>query len=43
MQFPSLELFTVDDVFGGWKEALNIHFADGGIFDRIQTYSSALH
>jgi len=43
MQFPSLELFTVDDMFGGWKEALSIHFADDGIFDRIQTYSSALH
>jgi sulfate transport system substrate-binding protein len=43
MQFPFLELFTVDDVFGGWKEALNIHFADDGIFDRIQTHSRALH
>lgn len=43
MQFPSLELFTVDDMFGGWKEARNIHFADGGIFDRIQTHSSAFH
>ena len=43
MHFPSLELFTVDDVFGGWKEALHIHFADGGIFDRIQTHSRALH
>lgn len=43
MQFPSLELFTVDDMFGGWKEAQNIHFANGGIFDRIQTHSSAFH
>ena len=43
MQFPSLELFTVDDMFGGWKEARNIHFADGGIFDRIQRHSSAFH
>jgi sulfate transport system substrate-binding protein len=43
MQFPSLELFTVDDVFGGWKEALNKHFADGGIFDRIQAHSMAFN
>lgn len=42
-QFPSIELFTVDGVFGGWKEARNVHFADGGVFDRIQTYLSALH
>lgn len=33
--FPPLDLFTVDDVFGGWADAQRIHFADGGVFDRI--------
>lgn len=35
-QFPTLELFTVDDVFGGWQQAEKIHFAKGGIFEQIQ-------
>lgn len=34
-QFPPLELFTVDEVFGGWKPANEIHFVDGGTFDQI--------
>lgn len=34
-QFPDLELFTIDDVFGGWGPAHATHFADGGTFDRI--------
>jgi sulfate transport system substrate-binding protein len=34
-QFPKLNLFTVDKLFGGWQEAQKIHFADGGIFDEI--------
>jgi sulfate transport system substrate-binding protein len=33
--FPSLELFTIDGVFGGWTQAQQTHFADGGIFDQI--------
>jgi sulfate transport system substrate-binding protein len=33
--FPKLELFTIDDVFGGWTVAQKTHFADGGIFDQI--------
>lgn len=35
-QFPALELFTIDDVFGGWQQAEKIHFAKGGIFERLQ-------
>lgn len=42
MQFPSVELFTIDELFGGWKEAQDTHFANGGAFDQIQTYLSAL-
>lgn len=34
-QFPELRLFTIDEVFGGWKTAHERHFADGAIFDRI--------
>jgi sulfate transport system substrate-binding protein len=33
--FKPLELFTVDEVFGGWKAAQQKHFDDGGIFDQI--------
>jgi sulfate/thiosulfate transport system substrate-binding protein len=33
--FPKLELFTIDNVFGGWKKAQTEHFADGGVFDQI--------
>ncbi len=33
--FAKLELFTVDEVFGGWKKAQKTHFSDGGIFDQI--------
>ena len=33
--FPSLELFTVHEAFGGWAKAQATHFADGGVFDRI--------
>ena len=34
-QFPKLELFTVNEVFGSWKEAQAKHFDDGGMFDSI--------
>lgn len=33
--FAKLELFTIDDVFGGWAKAQKEHFSDGGIFDQI--------
>lgn len=34
-QYPELELFTIDDTFGGWAAATRKHFRDGGIFDQI--------
>ncbi len=34
-ELPSMHLFTVDQVFGGWAAAQARHFADGGLFDRI--------
>src|ERR1700759_1036849 len=33
--FAKIELFTVDDVFGGWTKAQQEHFSEGGIFDQI--------
>jgi len=33
--FPSLRLFTVDEVFGSWAEVHQTHFADGAVFDQI--------
>ena len=34
-QFPKVNLFTIDEVFGGWQKAQKTHFADGGVYDRI--------
>ena len=34
-QFPKVNLFTIDEVFGGWQKAQAAHFADGGVFDQI--------
>ena len=34
-QFPKVNLFRIDDVFGGWQKAQKTHFADGGVFDQI--------
>ena len=34
-QFPAMQLLTIDKDFGGWKQAQQKHFADGGIFDQI--------
>ena len=36
-QFPKIELFTIDELFGGWAKAQKTHFADGGVFDQIYT------
>jgi sulfate/thiosulfate-binding protein len=33
--FAKVELFTIDDVFGGWTKAQKEHFAEGSIFDQI--------
>ena len=34
-QFPKVQLFTIDQIFGGWTKAQQTHFADGGVFDQI--------
>ncbi len=35
-QFAPVKLFTIEEAFGGWAKAQKTHFADGGIFDKIQ-------
>ena len=34
-QFPEVRLIEVDEVFGGWAQATEEHFADGAILDQI--------
>ena len=34
-RFAKVELFTIDQAFGGWSNAQKTHFNDGGTFDRI--------
>lgn len=33
--FAKVNLFTIDEVFGGWTKAQKEHFAEGAIFDQI--------
>jgi sulfate transport system substrate-binding protein len=33
--FAKVDLFTIDDVFGGWIKAQKEHFGEGGVFDQI--------
>jgi sulfate transport system substrate-binding protein len=34
-QFPNIKLFSIEEILGGWKQAQEKHFKDGGIFDQI--------
>jgi sulfate transport system substrate-binding protein len=36
-RFPKIRMITIDDRFGGWAKVQKLHFADGGVFDRIYT------
>ena len=33
--FPKVNLFTIDEAFGGWTQAQKDHFDDGAIYDQI--------
>jgi sulfate transport system substrate-binding protein len=33
--FPKVETFTIEEIFGGWSKAQKEHFNDGGIYDQI--------
>ncbi|WP_411832650.1 sulfate ABC transporter substrate-binding protein [Pseudoxanthomonas mexicana] len=35
-RFPKVELVTIDQEFGSWAKAQQVHFSDGGVFDQIQ-------
>jgi sulfate transport system substrate-binding protein len=35
--FAKVDLFTIDEVFGGWRKAQAAHFNDDGFFDKIYT------
>jgi len=34
-RFPEVELFRIDEVFGGWRKAQKEYFDDGGVFDQV--------
>ncbi|MBB4123829.1 thiosulfate ABC transporter substrate-binding protein CysP [Martelella radicis] len=36
-KFPEVKLVTVEEIFGGWGEANETHFSDGGVLDQIQS------
>ena len=33
--FTKVELFTIDDVFGGWAKAYRDHFGKGGFYGKM--------
>ena len=33
--FPHVQLFTIEEMFGGWTQAQKTHFAAGGVFEQI--------
>lgn len=33
--FAKVNMFTIDEVFGGWQKAQKLHFAEGGVFDQV--------
>ncbi len=35
-RFRNLPMVSVDDAFGGWRRAEQVHFAEGGLFDHIR-------
>ena len=36
-QFAPVKLFTIDELFGTWRQTQKTHFDDGGTFDKIYT------
>ena len=34
-KFQAVNLFTIDEVFGGWQKTQKTHFVDGGVFDQV--------
>lgn len=42
-RFAAVPMVTIDEAFGGWKQAQALHFADGGFFDRIHGTHTGTH
>ncbi len=40
-EFPKVETFTVDEVFGGWTAAQKAHFNDGATYDQVISAAKA--
>ncbi len=38
--FPSIDLFTIEEIFGSWEAADREHFAEGGTFDQISKWKA---
>lgn len=36
-KLPTLQLFTINSVFGDWRKAQKAHFDDSGVFDQLYT------
>lgn len=36
-RFPELRLLTIEEIAGGWENAIKVHFADGGVYDQVFT------
>ncbi len=34
-QFPKVDTFTLDELFGNWRQVQKKYFSDGGVFDQI--------
>jgi sulfate/thiosulfate transport system substrate-binding protein len=34
-RFAEVERFSIDEIFGGWQQAQEKHFNDGGVFDQL--------
>ncbi|MBA3463047.1 MAG: sulfate ABC transporter substrate-binding protein [Deltaproteobacteria bacterium] len=34
-KFPAVQLFGIDEMFGGWQKVQPAHFEDGGTFDKL--------
>lgn len=35
VDFPAIQLTTVEETFGGWDQVSKVHFADGGVLDQL--------
>ena len=41
-EFPEADLFTIDELSGGWQRAYEEHFSDGSVFEQRYTRQSGM-